>query len=56
MPACSLHGLAAFLQAHFQANFKMVLQKLRSIRFANVRRWPSADASYLMTDCLMTEF
>jgi hypothetical protein len=45
MLARPVPGLAAFLQAHFQASLKMVLQKLRSIRFANYQHWlrPSAE-------------
>ena len=38
-------GLAAFLQAHFQASLKMVCQNLRSIRFANDQHWPDASRS-----------
>ena len=52
MLARPLHGLAVFLQAHFQASLKMVLQKLRSIRFANDQHWPrpSADGGGLNSD------
>jgi hypothetical protein len=42
MLARPVPGLAAFLQAHFQASLQMALQKLRSIRFANDQRPGSA--------------
>jgi hypothetical protein len=40
MLARPVPGLTAFLQAHFQASLKIVLQKLRSIRFAKHQHWP----------------
>jgi hypothetical protein len=52
MLARPVPGLAAFLQAHFQASLKMVHQNLRSIRFANVQHWPgpAADDGSRMPD------
>ncbi len=41
MLARPVHGLAAFLQAHFQASLKMALQNSRSIRFANHQHRPA---------------
>ena len=41
MLARPVPGLAAFLQAHFQASLKMALQNSRSIRFANHQHQPA---------------
>jgi len=50
MLARPLHGLAAFLQAHFQASLKMDHQKLRSIRFAYDQHWPRPSAGERRTE------
>jgi hypothetical protein len=46
MLARPVPGLAAFLQVYSKASLQMVLQKLRSIRFANDQHflWPMADS------------
>lgn len=41
MLARPVSGLAVLLQVHFQASLKMILQKLRCIRFANDQHLPS---------------
>jgi len=48
MLAPLVSGLAAFLQAHSQARLQIVLQKLRSIRFANNQHWlkPLVDCGF----------